>query len=273
MIRNRPPIFFKYYPVGEWLPGLLSGKALKFSDRGSFNDPFDSRPTLKVDFSDIAYRTRIEQYLINDGWSAQARKLKFKELDKKTEPFELEGPTSHLLDSTGLLCLGSEWTNMLLWSHYANHHRGFCIGFHSNIDVFQVAFPVHYGDNFPIIVRPHDDDDATLRKSFLIKQRCWEYENEWRIIKRKLSVIEQAQEMYRYDKFPQDQVRLLTEHNGPTLYRFDKKAIAEITFGLNISSQDEAFILHEVNASGLNIPVYKISKSIVSYTLTRKQLM
>ena len=33
----------------------------------------------------------------------------------------------------GLICFSENWTNPLLWSHYADKHRGICLGFDVNI--------------------------------------------------------------------------------------------------------------------------------------------
>ena len=66
----------------------------------------------------------------------------------------------HLLGST------SEWDNPLLWAHYAVRHFGICIGFRTELDVFQLAEDVSYTSELPVILRPQDDRGAMLEKAF-----------------------------------------------------------------------------------------------------------
>lgn len=67
--------------------------------------------------------------------------------------------------------------NILMWSHYANYHKGFCIeyNFYDVFPKFGDVFPVTYDNN--VIQRNKLDMRFMLRKS-----EDWEYEYEWRII-------------------------------------------------------------------------------------------
>jgi hypothetical protein len=31
--------------------------------------------------------------------------------------------------SQGLLCFGADWSSSVMWSHYADKHKGICLGF------------------------------------------------------------------------------------------------------------------------------------------------
>jgi hypothetical protein len=43
-----------------------------------------------------------------------------------------------------VICFSERFDNHQLWSHYANHHRGFCIGFDRNSAPFSDALKVDY---------------------------------------------------------------------------------------------------------------------------------
>jgi len=75
--------------------------------------------------------------------SVSLGRLKVTRFSEANDPFELMALNAHehgfrkLLNSfkatedanTGLLCFSKNWTNPLLWSHYATKHKGICLGF------------------------------------------------------------------------------------------------------------------------------------------------
>lgn len=92
-------------------------------------------------------------------------------------------------------CLATDYKNRLMWSHYANGHKGFCVEY----DYLQrsdslkecVPLPVIYSDERPLIpweVALDNNKENTdklfeqLRRTLLTKDSVWSYENEWRII-------------------------------------------------------------------------------------------
>jgi Protein of unknown function (DUF2971) len=71
-------------------------------------------------------------------------------------------------------------TNQLLWSHYADSHRGICIGFlMSATPDLSCASPVTYNDNLPVW---RGDDKDLMSMVFCTKSTDWSYEQEWRVI-------------------------------------------------------------------------------------------
>ncbi len=73
----------------------------------------------------------------------QKRRLKVSLLNDLNDPFELIGARilssalrsqmyewkNHMAGITRLLCFSKKFANPLLWSHYADKHRGICLGF------------------------------------------------------------------------------------------------------------------------------------------------
>ena len=72
------------------------------------------------------------------------RRLKLAMLEDMNDPFELLGielktPEDRAFfqeqlkpemnRTIGLLCFSRKWSNPVLWSHYADKHRGLCLGF------------------------------------------------------------------------------------------------------------------------------------------------
>ncbi len=73
-----------------------------------------------------------------------------------------------------------------MWSHYADEHKGFCVEYHfSNKFVFsgldkKIAMrfhPINYTNKAVVL-----DNRLTSDVGFHTKQKCWEYENEERLL-------------------------------------------------------------------------------------------
>lgn len=95
----------------------------------------------------------------------------------------------------------SGWDNQLMWSHYANSYAGICIEYDFNkIEEFVgFIYPVNYVEERPTLsmkdigikgltsnketqIDYGEVDMAAIFNYMLAKNKCWEYENEWRII-------------------------------------------------------------------------------------------
>jgi hypothetical protein len=86
------------------------------------------------------YKFLTSEYAMKDIWE---RRLKISEISDLNDPFELIpcdlsdprrlyavlGMRDELTRNRGLLCFSRSWTNPLLWAHYADKHRGICLGF------------------------------------------------------------------------------------------------------------------------------------------------
>lgn len=92
-------------------------------------------------------------------------------------------------------CLCTNHKNRLMWSHYADSHKGFCVEYDfSGTDeqtLSKLPLPIIYTEERPLIPwKPALDntkeniDEATaqLTLGLLTKDQDWKYENEWRIL-------------------------------------------------------------------------------------------
>ena len=86
----------------------------------------------------------------------------------------------------GIFCLTEFCDSILMWSHYANNHKGICLAFDMTIpeDAFNLAGKVKYSDNYPSI---KDLSSAHFEKNtkntVFTKAKEWEYEEERRILR------------------------------------------------------------------------------------------
>ena len=165
-------LIYKYYGFEAGLAALRS-KTLGFSKPNEFNDPMDGRL-----------------------WFHQ----------NGLTPSLFDG----FLDMMGILCMTKDPLNPLMWAHYGQHHTGFVIGYDLRDPIFgdqidsvfdassgQIFFTPEYeiSDAKNASLRalqlavestsePFTEEiKQVLRHIFLMKQECWRYEKETRIVK------------------------------------------------------------------------------------------
>jgi len=117
------------------------------------------------------------------------RHLKIAQLDELNDPFELwaiaqpdprlrqaiSATKQQMAEQYGLLCFSLDWHNPLLWSHYADRHRGVALGFDVNE---QMLKPVSYVKDRPVLEKINDKISHSL---LFTKYEDWRYEQEARI--------------------------------------------------------------------------------------------
>lgn len=117
----------------------------------------------------------------------------FSSREKLNDPFEglfkleILGhlPSTILPVEKGILSLTSNRDDILMWSHYADSHKGICLEFDTRIpdSPFALAQPVNYKTIFDDYTFDADFDATQVSESVsLTKSRHWKYEKEWRVI-------------------------------------------------------------------------------------------
>lgn len=179
-------ILYKYVAYNTYSLSILINRKVWFAKPDSFNDPFDC--TIPFDFSRYTPE-KVVEYCRKKGL-----------LDKKIDMIEklcdddfnlfLETlkeisimEDKNKLQNSGVFSLSEENDNILMWGHYADRHRGFCIGFERNADNClgddERTCRVEYKPDYPIIDLA---DNEVFDLKFFRKASDWEYEREWRII-------------------------------------------------------------------------------------------
>jgi len=91
----------------------------------------------------------------------------------------------------GILSLSKRYDDELLWAHYANSHKGFCIEYDldrllSKQNPKHRFFDIQYSDKIPNLdfsqLLGQNDPDILIKKMLGYKSQRWEYEQELRII-------------------------------------------------------------------------------------------
>lgn len=172
----------------ERLIDSLVNRRIYCSSPRDFNDPWDCYPYFDSDiYKDQNERNKLSDWLADDvqkrsgsglDSSSEIQINQIKQSFEKAEEFISKFFTPTFFDQYRVYCLGPDVENVLMWSHYADSHKGICFEFSVNNRLFCNALSCIYSDKYPII-KLHDNSDLQL---VLAKSSVWEYEKEYRII-------------------------------------------------------------------------------------------
>ncbi|EPF7653774.1 TPA: DUF2971 domain-containing protein [Vibrio vulnificus] len=176
----------------EFIKSIFEKSELYYPFPSGLNDPFECQFQLKVgDLSDLEYRSkhRVWAYEVQKHLSPVVGPVDyFKYYDSLSNETHLKF-TKDIRDKTfetvdqkwGIFSLSSDPQNVLMWAHYANNHRGFCLEFDTSNDYFGRAWKVNYVNRINSIdILDFTEEDAF--NSLVTKTKEWSYESEFRVI-------------------------------------------------------------------------------------------
>lgn len=181
---------------------ILENISVWVPDSYDFNDPFDCNIPIAYDLllnNEILAETFIRRLIGNntsriEGTVEDEVKSRLADMKYKNPDF-IEKYKNEILHSnkkvSGILSVTPINDNILMWSHYANSHKGFCVGFNS-IELFNYlggGGEVNYEQHFPII-SPVDERDKQYLLQNMTKSIHWAYEIEYRLTTFKQTNIE-----------------------------------------------------------------------------------
>jgi len=174
-----PSVLYKYSAFSANPISSLTNKTVWFADPRSFNDPFDC----KFDIHNSSPKkfkmpARIGTEIMVEKFNACKKGEEYN--SSQEYRYKLEKALSEI----GVLCLAGSNNNMLMWSHYTDKHKGFCLGFRMiGNDAFKVR-PVSYeGKYIEIKIEDFADKLEEYIKGIIFKKSSdWAYEEEYRIV-------------------------------------------------------------------------------------------
>ena len=176
-----------------------------------------------------------------------------KEETKKIEESlskEIEKLKQKINEIIGVTCFAERPDNVLMWSHYANKHTGFCVEYDfsklKSIEAKSMLFPVIYSKNravLPLVFFDFSDIKNVklvenslpipeIVEALLIKSEVWQYEEEWRII------------------------CFLKNLNEQKLVEY---MISKVYLGANINEENEKLISELAKAKEVPVEKFKVS--------------
>ena len=180
---------------------MLTDNAVWFSSARGFNDPFDCRiPLNPGPISDEKAKERIEVHMREDNPTVSRGEI---EIEIKRlmaiRPWRNPANLKRVIDmhqeskfAQGFFTVSSTRTSILMWSHYSDAHKGFCVGFDTvkMRSFFRALFDgdgtlvdllkVDYQDEYPDISFYGVDELEAFYKPLVTKSSKWKYEEEFR---------------------------------------------------------------------------------------------
>lgn len=270
-------IVYKYLPLERLT--YLDDELIRITQPEELNDPFECYPfpptieqiclileeTLAKRIKDIhsskfSKNKKIELKLMETRrFKSEITKVKKNVLCNYRSKFTID--TNQIINGIlGILSLSRRWNSSLMWAHYTNAHKGFCVGFDARNPFFadynkledkeKIFMPVNYSNErikVPIELGEKIDPNIMLTKS-----KDWVYEDEERLLL-KLALYDKKISATPYDIF---------------LIKLPHLLIKEIIAGAKIP-QDSFKRLEDFSKTH-NIPLYRSEMSETKFDMERK---
>lgn len=153
-------ILYKYYPPKKYALKALSEGTICFTDLYSQNDPFEA----------MGFYRKTSDY--------ESDKLFDSQLQELVDQHITEDDRAFLRNQCRIFCATTQCDRPLMWAHYAQSHRGICVGYHrQDIQKYcEILDDVKYRDH------PLEKDFTydNVERFLLLKATDWEYEKEIR---------------------------------------------------------------------------------------------
>lgn len=266
-----PKIFYKYKPINQFTDRLLNQQEVYFAFGHEYIDPFDSKVRICFSSSEKDILNKLDTTPLP---LETKESIRSSILSKKLKPEQYLWAAYKVAKTTIMSsCFSEDNLNVLMWSHYADSHKGICLGFANvstetvpamKFDLGEVpgdpptlkngVFPltkVNYDTNEIIIWEPFKNDISIFMEAHTKKAKYWQYEKEHRII-------------LPYKEY---QTKIL---------RFDKRFLREIYFGAKVSEIDKAkylaIIQDQYIAEGIPVKAFQIKLSELHFDLKFEEI-
>ena len=222
-----------------------------FSSPKAFNDPFDCKPVFQFNATKaeiIKYYegviARQAPHLSREQRRTEARSRMADPRIDPRNPKNLEGfyqiYDQAVTSRMGVLCLSACSNDILMWSHYANSHRGICLQFYAQDNAFETSQPVRYKEMRPVVNPVSQSNDEMLDHAIFTKADHWKYEQEWRFLQYK---------------------------HGAGIYKTPPEALTGVILGAQILDECKRDILDWIGARSQPTKVYQAKVSPTSFSL------
>lgn len=209
-VARLPRTLYKYRAFSTNTLRMLSEAEIYFAKPSTFNDPFDCNPSVRCDvapgdverlWKHIALRTRPKVKAVADlgyhRYMATEYGGSFDDGGEGTRRYvaslcgEIERYVKESFGKRGVLALAAKWDCPLMWSHYADEHKGICIGYSTQGHHCDVLGPVNYDSTRYLQISDLIDwlisgsvsaEQKIFDQHFFAKAPQWKYEKEWRAV-------------------------------------------------------------------------------------------
>lgn len=179
---------YKYCGLNHLIENVVNNQ-LYFGEVQNLNDPYEGHHrfcvsnSLRPSYYKLFYGENYNEHLFNN--------IKPNELDNRI----VEEHMNTIRTNFGICSFSEIDDSITMWGHYADKHKGICLEFDANSEVFAQAVKVKYSNNIYCIDINNSSDlseEHLLKHGYDLlfhKSVDWSYEREWRIINRANTTI------------------------------------------------------------------------------------
>ncbi|MCB4794233.1 DUF2971 domain-containing protein [Pseudomonas sp. NP21570] len=181
---------YKYVSFDSGSLQIIKEGTLKYTCPLEFNDPFDCYPAYDPKSIENIVKQRpdlIKAVAKNEGLSPAKRLMRHGRYIANIRRGVASGDFAKgLVRDLGILCLSRIPNDILMWSHYAQHHKGFVVEFEISVNApaqdleMILPHPVIYQERRPML--SWGDINFDIDAYFLTKSHHWSYEAEERVL-------------------------------------------------------------------------------------------
>jgi hypothetical protein len=261
-----PKIVYKYRSWNDinHINFIASGE-IYLASPADINDPFDCRIPNDLSLLDTEEKLTAfvdatikrnypdNQYSPSQIIAIRSQKVKdlgdnISEYQRKLENLFFDAGNKHFgIYSTSLI-----WDNIQMWSYYSDNHTGFCVGLDGE-KLFDslpscMSAPINYTKEYPKI-DPLENIIQAHFEATHTKDENWQHEQE-----------------YRYFSH----LFMPGKENNSRIIKLPKDCFKEIIIGLQFPERDIEKM--KIYATKLDVPIFAIVKSKMSFKLNRKEI-
>lgn len=237
----------------------LTKRVLFAASQKSFNDPFDNALPYKYTEESFTRDNFIEKYIsFNERNNISREELIYEAIHRYN--YICDNPERHWNENRndiiamdegfyGILSLAKHPDNILMWSHYSENHKGYCLGFSGEILENVIAEkgqqhgatigPVVYQENYPELdFTEMGERKYDVPRSFT-KSSLWGYEDEYRMVFNKAD--------FRFE--------------------YPKEMLIEIYLGCKMPSERKDEIVSFLSENRLDVRLYRMEMSFDKFAL------
>ena len=175
------------------LRDIVLGHRIRFSRPSELNDPIEGKPIYALgDWSSEQYRTQFSE------WAWRCQRHVAQPPPQKAfcawlvqQPQQVHQGHIYQINTDNqaeiekrwrVLSLSADVGHDLMWSHYADGHKGVALVFDTSHSEFSLAYEVSYAPRRQPMEITTQDQSAVLKNTLLTKRKTWAYEKEFRCI-------------------------------------------------------------------------------------------
>jgi hypothetical protein len=241
MEKEKPKYLYKYRPINIHTLNLIISNEAYYSSPDDLNDPFDCNIIPQIDYTNLI---KFAEARRNEGSITQEEHDNLLGNPEAIMEHGFQETMDNIRNNLKIFCLSEINNNVMMYSHYADSHRGICLEFSVSNDSFYDCLDyVRYTKNVPVF-HGFNDDIKLIRNELkeievLTKSCSWSYEKEWRII----------------------------IDNSSHVQKFSSNILTSIIFGYKTSDYDKLVIENIIKKRSPSIQLQKVIKKGKSFEL------